>query len=308
MIQCNQGTYCSFSKHSYTLTRYVCHPLPYVHYCCFSPTLCTAGTAFLWWTYWKAKANTGHTGDSESAISGCWRQARECILCLWYRCLNPHCKFMWHDTLWMPWSNCYRTATALELTWLRRNVTGRCFSNLYQRAYFAYMNLANHIRCTKLLAHWQWCGRPRRGLGLLQNTQSFCSQSAHTPVYRVCWGIQLLMPPLGNLLTLKSLTFRTSFSVFYCLPVLSIPRAGEAITKTIPRNPRKLSKLMLRKCTFLPPRSHLIGQFVKRHLVTIRKEQHVLAQWLRQYFCQDHGIRSVVAWQLGSFLYFQESS
>ena len=44
---------------------------------------------------------------------------------------------------------------------------------------------------------------------------------------------------------------------------------------------------------FLPPRSHLIGQFIKRHLVTIRREQHVLAQWLRQYICQDHGVRSV---------------
>ena len=50
---------------------------------------------------------------------------------------------------------------------------------------------------------------------------------------------------------------------------------------------------MLRKCTFLLPRSHLIRQFVKRHLVTIRREQHVLAQWLRQYFCQDHCVRSV---------------
>ena len=46
-------------------------------------------------------------------------------------------------------------------------------------------------------------------------------------------------------------------------------------------------------CTFLPPRSHLIRQFVKRHLVTIRREQRVVAQWLRQYFCQDHGVRSV---------------
>ena len=102
------------------------------------------------------------------------------------------------------------------------------------------------------------------------------------------------MPPLGNLLTLKSLTFRTSFSVFHCLPALSISRAGEAITKTIPRDRRKLIKLMLRKCTFLQPRLHLIGQFVKRHLVTIRIEQHVLAQWLRQYFCQDHCVRRVM--------------
>ena len=52
---------------------------------------------------------------------------------------------------------------------------------------------------------------------------------------------------------------------------------------------------MLRKCTFLPPRSQLIRQFVKRHLVTIWREQHVLAQCLRQYFCQGHGVRSVCA-------------
>ena len=50
-------------------------------------------------------------------------------------------------TLRTPWSNCYRTATASELIWLRRNVTGGRFSNPYQRAYFAYANLANHRRC-----------------------------------------------------------------------------------------------------------------------------------------------------------------
>ena len=105
--------------------------------------------------------------------------------------------------------------------------------------------------------------------------------------------MQLLVPPLGNLLTLKSLSFRTSFSLCHCLPVLSISRAGEVITKTIPRDRRKIIKFMLRKCTFLSPRSHLIRQFVKRHLVTIRREQHVLSQWLRQYFCQGHGVRSV---------------
>ena len=84
------------------------------------------------------------------------------------------------STLRTPWSNCYRTASASELIWLRRNVTGGRFSNLYQRAYFACTNLANHRRCTKLLAHWQWRGRSRCGLRLLQNTQSFWSQSAHT--------------------------------------------------------------------------------------------------------------------------------
>ena len=70
-------------------------------------------------------------------------------------------------------------------------------------------------------------------------------------------------------------------------------RNTRSLTKTIPRDRRKLIKLMLRKWTFLPPRSHLIRQFVKRHLVTLRREQHVLAQWLRQYFCQDHSVRSV---------------
>ena len=59
-------------------------------------------------------------------------------------------------------------------------------------------------------------------------------------------------------------------------------RNTRSLTKTIPRDRRKLIKLMLRKWTFLPPRSHLIRQFVKQHLVTIRREQHVLAQWLRQ--------------------------
>ena len=76
-------------------------------------------------------------------------------------------------------------------------------------------------------------------------------------------------------------------------------RNTRSLTKTIPRDRRKLIKLMLRKWTFLPPRSHLIRQFVKWHLVTLRREQHVLAQWLRQYFCQDHGVRSVATqlWQ-----------
>ena len=74
-------------------------------------------------------------------------------------------------------------------------------------------------------------------------------------------------------------------------------RNTRSLTKTIPRDRRKLIKLMLRKWTFLPPRSHLICQFVKRHLVTLRREQYVLAQWLRQYFCQDHGVRSVWAEQ-----------
>ena len=61
-------------------------------------------------------------------------------------------------------------------------------------------------------------------------------------------------------------------------------RAGEAITETISRDGRKLIKLMLRKCTFLPPPSHQNGQFVQRHLMTTRREKHVLEQWLRQYF------------------------
>ena len=105
----------------------------------------------------------------------------------------------------------------------------------------------------------------------------------HISVSRLLSHTDIVLP-LGNLLTLKSLTFRRSFSVFHCLPALSISHAEEATTKTIPRDRRQLIKLMLRKITFLPPRSHLIGRFIKRHLVTIRREQHVLAQWLRQYF------------------------
>ena len=111
-------------------------------------------------------------------------------------------------------------------------------------------NQSNNRHRTKLLTHWQWRGRSRCRLGLLRNTQSFSSQSAHTPAHRLCWGIQLLVPPLGNFSMLKFLTLRTSFSVFHCLPAPSISRAGKVITKTIPRDRRKLIKLMLRKCTF----------------------------------------------------------
>ena len=125
-----------------------------------------------------------------------------------------------------------------------------------------------------------------------KHTEFLLPVGTHSSVSRLLSHTAIELP-LGNLLTLKSLTFRTSFSIFHCLPALSISRAGEAMTKTIPRDRRKLIKLMLRKSTFLPPRSHLIGQFIKRHLVTIRREQHVLAQWLRQYFCGDHGARSV---------------
>ena len=138
--------------------------------------------------------------------------------------------FSWWLTLRTPWWNCYRTATASELLWTRRNVTGGAFQT--------DTNLANHRHRTRLLADCQWRCRWRCGLGRLRNTRS--------------------------------------------------------LTKTIPRDRRKLIKLMLRKWTFLPPRSHLIRQFVKRHLVTLRREQYVLAQWLRQYFCQDHGVRSVL--------------
>ena len=133
------------------------------------------------------------------------------------------------STLRTPWWNCYRTATASELLWSRRNVTGGAFQT--------DTSLANHRHRTRLLADCQWRCRWRCGLGRLRNTRS--------------------------------------------------------LTEAIPRDRRKLIKLMLRKWTFLPPRSHLIRQFVKRHLVTLRREQHVLAQWLRQYFCQDHGVRSV---------------
>ena len=55
------------------------------------------------------------------------------------------------------------------------------------------------------------------------------------------------MPPLGNLISLKSLTFRTYLSVFHCLPALSISRAGEAITKTIPRDRPKANEIDAKK-------------------------------------------------------------
>ena len=122
-------------------------------------------------------------------------------------------------TLQTLWWNCYRTATASELLWSCRNVTGG-------GAFQTDTNLANHRHRPKLLADCQWRWRWRCGLGQLRNTQS--------------------------------------------------------LTKTIPRDGQKLIKLMLRKWSFLPPHSHLIRQFVKRHLVTIQREQHVLAQWLRQ--------------------------
>ena len=147
----------------------------------------------------------------------------------------PYC------TLRTPWWNCYRTATASELLWSRRNVTGGAFQT--------DANLVNHRHRTRLLADCQWCCWWRCGLGRLRNTRS--------------------------------------------------------LTKTIPRDKRKLIKLMLRKCTFLPPHSQLIGQFVKRHLVTIRREQHALAQWLRQYFCQDHGVCSVPILMLNTFFSWQ---
>ena len=184
---------------------------------------------------------------------------------------------------------------------------GGCFSNLYQRGYFVYTNLANHRCCTKLLAHWQWRGRSRCGLGLIQNTQFLVPVSTHSSVSRLLSHTAIVLP-LGNLLTLKSLTFCTSFSIFHCLPALSISGAREAITKTRPLDRRKLIKLMLRKSTFLPPHSHLIGQFIKRHLVTIQREQHVLAQWLRQYFCGDHGVRSVANLLLSLFSYLVSHS
>ena len=95
---------------------------------------------------------------------------------------------------------------------------------------------------------------------------------------------------------MKSLTFPTSFSVFHCLPALSISRAGEAITKTI-RDRQKLIKLMLRKCTFLPPRLHLIGQFCKATPSDNTERTACSGAVVETIFCQDHGIRSVVGIQ-----------
>ena len=59
--------------------------------------------------------------------------------------------------------------------------------------------------------------------------------------------MQLLVPPLGNLSTLNSLTFRTSFSAFHCLPAPSVSCAREAITKTIPRDWWKANQIDAKK-------------------------------------------------------------
>ena len=85
-------------------------------------------------------------------------------------------------------------------------------------------------------------------------------------------------------------------------------RNTRGLTETIPRDRRKLIKVMLRKWTFLPPRSHLIRQFVKRHLVTIRREQHVLAQWLRQYFLSRPLRAQCSMSPVSSFIYVRCSS
>ena len=57
----------------------------------------------------------------------------------------------------------------------------------------------------------------------------------------------------------------------------------------------KLIKLMLRKWTFLPPRSHLICQFVKRHLVTLRTENSMFwrSGW-DNIFVKTTAVRSVI--------------
>ena len=168
---------------------------------------------------------------------------------------------------------------------LRRSFSDRAVTSP-EGAFQTDTNLANHRHRTKLLAHCQWpLSMTVRIRPTSKHAEFLLSVSTHISVTFVeaCsfWCLHLV-----NLLTLKFLTFRTSFSVLHRLPAMSISRAGEATTKTTPRDRRKLIKLMLRKCTFLPPRSHLIGQFVKRHLVTIRREQHALAQWLRQYFAK----------------------
>ena len=107
--------------------------------------------------------------------------------------------------------------------------------------------------------------------------------------------------PLGNLLTLKSLTFRTSFSIFHCLPALSISRAGEAIIKTIPRDRRKLIKLMLRKSTFS---ATSLAPDWPVHKATPSDNAERTARSgavVETIFCGDHGVRSVA---MGSKLKF----
>ena len=106
----------------------------------------------------------------------------------------------------------------------------------------------------------------------------------HTPVCYICWGIQLLVSPLGNLLTLKSLTFCISFSAFRCPQGLSISHIRVAMTKTIPCDWWALIKLLLRTCMVLAaPPSQMIGQFAQQQLTMTEWEQLVLAQWLKQY-------------------------
>ena len=112
---------------------------------------------------WKANM------ANQSGVHNCWSRSpysNWLSVTMWHSVCTRPC------TLRTPWLNCYRTATALDLIWLRCNVTGG-------GAFQTDTNLTNHRCCTK------------------------------------------------------------------------------------------------------------------RHLVTIRREQHILAQWLRQNFCQDHGVRSV---------------
>ena len=99
----------------------------------------------------------------------------------------------------------------------------------------------------------------------------------HTNVSH-CQGIQPLVPPLGmppfgNSLMLQYLKFCASLFVFpHALPV-----PGAAMTKTIPRNRHnqirtKANQIAVKKMHGSGPHSHLIGQFVKQHLVMIWKE------------------------------------
>ena len=101
------------------------------------------------------------------------------------------------------------------------------------------------------------------------------------------------MPPLGNLLTLKSLTFRTSFSAFHCLPAPSVSRAGEAITKTIPRDRRKLNETDAKKMN-VSAASLAPDSSVRKATPSDNTERTARSgAVVETIVCQDHGVRSV---------------
>ena len=169
-----------------------------------------------------------------------------------------------------------------ELIWLHHNIIRGSFSNQYEsgQSQTLHYQAARSLPVTWLIM-----------VPVTSKHGSFCSQSAHTPACYICWGMQLLVPPLGNLWTLKSLTFRTSFSVFHCLLRLSISCTMAAMTKTIPWL-AKANQIGAKKMHGSAPHSHLIEQFIKQHLVMIRARTE-RSRTVGETVCQDHAVRSV---------------